>query len=103
MACLNHIAIGAVEINFGTREVFCHHKIVVMTGLEFNLLWLLMKSAPHVVSRKNIAVNIFNRSLAQSNLSINMHMSTIRKKLFANTQHPPIETIRGKGYVFLVR
>jgi two-component system response regulator CpxR len=103
VASLNKIVIGDVEMNFGTREVFCQNKKVDMTGLEFNLLWLLMNSAPQIVSRECIAMSIFNRVLAESNRSINMHISTIRKKLFAQTLHPSINTIRGEGYVFLAR
>jgi two-component system response regulator CpxR len=93
--------IDGVEIFFGSREVYCCNQLVALTGLEFNLLWLLMNDFPKMVSRENIAKHIFNRSLAESNRSINMHISTIRKKLLINTEHSRIKSFRGEGYVFL--
>jgi DNA-binding response OmpR family regulator len=54
------------------------------------------------VSRENIAKHIFNRSLADSNRSINMHISTIRKKLLVKTESSRIKSFRGEGYVFLI-
>lgn len=101
MSGSHKIIIDDVEILLGCREVYCGNKLIEMTGLEFNLLWLLMESAPKVVSRESIAKHIFNRALLQANRSINMHVSTIRKKLLVHTQDSPIKTIRGEGYVFL--
>jgi DNA-binding response OmpR family regulator len=95
------IVIDGVEILFGSREVYCSNQAVVLTGLEFNLLWLLMNDFPNIVSRESIAKHIFNRSLDESNRSINMHISTIRKKLQINSEHSRIKSFRGEGYVFL--
>ena len=94
------IAIADIEILSGSRKVYCGNKEVELTGVEFNLLWLLMNSAPEMVSRECIAQEIFKRSLGDANRSINMHVSTIRKKLFISAQYSPIKTIRGKGYIF---
>ncbi|NQZ20730.1 MAG: winged helix-turn-helix transcriptional regulator [Colwellia sp.] len=86
----------------GCREVYYGNKLIEMTGLEFNLLWLLVKSSPEVVARKSIAKHIFNRRLLAVNSSINIHISTIRKKLFVHAKYAPIKTIRGQGYLFLI-
>jgi len=85
----------------GCREVYYGNKLIEMTGLEFNFLWLLVNSSPEVVTRETIAKHIFNRRLLEVNSSINMHVSTIRKKLFAHEKYAPIKTIKGTGYLFL--
>ena len=103
MSNVAKVVIDKVEILTGSRKVYCGNKEVELTGLEFNFLWLLMKSAPQVVSRECIAKHIFNRSLGESSRSINMHVSTIRKKLLLRAEHSPIRTIRGAGYVFISR
>jgi DNA-binding response OmpR family regulator len=97
----NRIMIDNVEILSGSREVYCCDQLIALTGLEFNLLWLLMNDFPKIVTRENIAKHIFNRSLVESNRSINMHISTIRKKLLINTEHSRIKSFRGEGYAFL--
>jgi two-component system response regulator CpxR len=100
MRSSERIMIDGVEILTGSREVYCDNKLVVLTGLEFNLLWLLMTNSPQLVSRESIAKHIFKRSLDESNRSINMHISTIRKKLLINSEHARIKSFRGEGYVF---
>jgi len=100
MSVSNRIVIDDVEILLGSRKVYCGNKLVALTGLEFNLLWLLMNNAPQLVSREYIAEQIFHRSLGESNRSINMHISTIRKKLLINNEHSRIKSFRGEGYVF---
>jgi DNA-binding response OmpR family regulator len=96
------VMIENVEIKSGSREVYCGSQLIEMTGLEFNLLSLLMDSVPQVVSRESIAKLIFNRSLIEANRSINMHVSTIRKKLLTHAKYSPIKTIKGQGYLFLI-
>jgi two-component system response regulator CpxR len=94
------IEIADVAIHLGCREVYCDNQLIKMTGLEFNLLWLLMKNAPQTVSREIIAKHIFSRSITKANRSINMHVSTIRKKLLVQPKGSLIKTIRGEGYAF---
>lgn len=101
MSDSKRIMIDGVEILFGSREVYCCNELVTLTGLEFNLLWLLMNDFPKIVTRESIAKHIFNRSLDESNRSINMHISTIRKKLLINTEYSRIKSFRGEGYAFL--
>lgn len=100
MSALQKIVIDDVEVLLGSREVYCGNKAVEMTGLEFNLLWLLMENSPQVVSRECIAQHIFNRSLCQASRSINMHVSTIRRKLLVSAKYSRIKAVRGKGYSF---
>ncbi len=103
MLNLQKIVIDNIEISSNTREVYCANSVVEMTGLEFNLLWLLMANAPLMVSRECIAEHIFNRSLTGANRSINTHVSTVRKKLLVSDGYSRIKAIRGEGYLFISR
>jgi two-component system response regulator CpxR len=96
----NRVIIDDIEILSDSREVYCGNTLIALTGLEFNLLWLLMTRSPELVSRESIAQLIFNRSIDESNSSINMHISAVRKKLLINTEHKRIKSLRGKGYIF---
>jgi two-component system response regulator CpxR len=95
------IMIENLAVVSGCREVYYGNKLIELTGLEFNLLWLLVKRSPEVVSRESIAEHIFSRRLPQANSSINMHISTIRKKLLTHAKYSPIKTIKGQGYLFI--
>ncbi len=99
---LNKLSIAHVEINFLTRSVFFWGISLITTGLEFNLLTLLMENAGLIVTRKMIANKVFNRALDRCNQSINCHITNLRKKFELNSLKPVIRTVRGKGYIFLI-
>jgi two-component system response regulator CpxR len=99
--CVSEILIGSVSINANFREVYCEDKVVALTGLEFNLLWLLMSCSPQLVSRELIANRIFNCGVNTCNKSIDIHISSIRKKLSLSKRSCLLRTLRGQGYVFL--
>lgn len=83
------------------RELYYHGDLVETTGIEFELLNVLMTNNGDVVSREVIAENIFKRNLLYCSRSINMHISNIRRKLHAKNNNVTIKSIRGNGYVFV--
>lgn len=90
-----------VELNFLNRSVLFSGKPVITTGLEFNLLVVLMTDAGSLVPREIIAQRIFQRELSHCDKSINSHMTNLRKKLLAISSRPVIQTVKGQGYIFL--
>lgn len=98
---LDKLIIAQVELNFLNRAVLCLGKPVVTTGLEFNLLALLIGEAGSLVSREVIAQHIFQRKLVNCDKSINSHISNLRKKLQVISAQMIIKTVKGKGYIFL--
>ncbi len=95
------LVINQVELNNLNRSVLFSEKTIDITGLEFNLLSLLMANAGEVISRGDIAKKVFNLSEESCNKSINSHMTNLRKKLSAGSEQPVIKTIRGQGYMFI--
>ena len=93
--------IAQVELNFLTRSVFFLGQSITTTGLEFNLLAVLMADAGSLVSRDVIAQRIFQRKLSSCDKSINNHIANLRKKLLAASSQPVIKTVKGQGYIFL--
>ncbi len=98
---VDKIFIADVELNFLTRSVLFFGESVATTGLEFNLLAVLMDDAGSLVSRGDIAERIFQRQLGRCDKSINSHMANLRKKLLDISSRPVIKTIKGQGYIFL--
>ncbi|PKI16404.1 winged helix-turn-helix domain-containing protein [Colwellia sp. 12G3] len=98
---LDKIFIAHVELNFLNRTVFFLGEPVTTTGLEFNLLALLMVDAGSLVSREVIAQHIFQRKLGCCDKSINSHMTNLRKKLWVISSCPVIKTVKAQGYIFL--
>src|SRR5580700_1619367 len=92
------VAVTAVPLDPGTREVVAYGRHVELTTFEFDILELLMRSAGRVLSRDTLMENFYNRKATAFDRSIDMHISHLRKKLEAGDTL--IKTIRGVGYQF---
>jgi len=95
------IHITQMELNFLNRSVLFFGESITTTGLEFNLLTLLMADAGSLISREVIAQRIFQRKLGYCDKSINSHMANLRKKFLHVSTRPVIKTVKGQGYIFL--
>jgi two-component system response regulator CpxR len=92
-----------VKLNHATREVFCHEQSVDLTGTEYQILHFLMENAGNIVSKQQISEQVLARELSLYDRSIDMHISNIRRKLLACDKSEKFKTIRGAGYIFLLR
>jgi len=95
------VLIAQMELNFLTRSVLFFGKPIVTTGLEFNLLAVLINNAGSLVSREFIAESFFQRELSACDKSINSHMANLRKKFLVISSRAVIKTVKGQGYIFV--
>jgi two-component system, OmpR family, response regulator CpxR len=93
--------IGDLEIHHNTRRVLCGKQPVDLTGAEFDVLLLLVRSAGKVLSRDEIAELALGRPMGTLDRSIDNHISNLRKKLGSHTHGVErIRNVRGSGYVY---
>jgi two-component system response regulator CpxR len=95
------LTVGDVELNPRARVVKRAGDEVILTSVEFALLEILMKAAGHIVSREDLSTQGLGRRLSQSDRSIDVHVSNLRKKLGAAPDgRDRIKTVRGFGYQY---
>jgi two-component system response regulator CpxR len=95
------ITVGDVDLDAGTRMVRKSGRAVELTAAEFDLLDMLLKSAGHVISRKDLVSKVLGRGLDPFDRSIDVHISSLRKKLGHKVKGMErIKTIRGIGYLY---
>src|SRR4051812_24713354 len=75
------ISAGDIYINSATREVKSKGETIPLTALEFDLLFCLMRSAGRVLDRDKLLDEIAGRSYDVFDRSIDVHISSLRKKL----------------------
>jgi DNA-binding response OmpR family regulator len=91
--------VGPITLNSGTRQVHVAGKPVALTGAEFRVLELLMRSAGQVISRDSMTEQALGRKLAAYDRSIDTHISNLRRKLDLEAgKNPEIKNVRGSGY-----
>ena len=80
-----------------TREVTVSGEPVALTAIETSLVELLLRRHPSVLTRRSIAVQIWdNEADAVGSNTIDVHVGRLRAKLAGSGAR--IETVRGTGY-----
>jgi len=93
--------IGDLEIDSARRKVRRNGGEVGLTGAEFDILLLLVRSAGRVLSRDEIAETALGRPMGALDRSIDNHVSNLRKKLGARAGGTErILNVRGAGYIY---
>jgi DNA-binding response OmpR family regulator len=95
----DELNVGPISLNGGTRQVRVSDRAVALTGAEFRVLELLMRSAGQVISRESMTEQALGRKLAAYDRSIDTHISNLRRKLdLEGGSNPEIKNVRGSGY-----
>jgi DNA-binding response OmpR family regulator len=95
----DELTVGPITLNTGTHRVHVSGNAVPLTGAEFRVLELLMRSAGQVISRDAMTEQALGRKLAAYDRSIDTHISNLRRKLdLPAGKNPEIKNVRGSGY-----
>ena len=73
------VSVGDVELDAGTRMVRKTGETVDLTAVEFDLIEMLLRSAGHVLLRKDLVSKVLGRGLDPFDRSIDVHISSLRK------------------------
>jgi two-component system, OmpR family, response regulator len=93
------IVVGSLVLRSHLRTANLEEESLQLTSTEFNLLEVLARNAGKVVSKHDLAEQGMARSLERFDRSIDVHVSSMRKKLGVRTDGLPwIQTVRGQGY-----
>jgi DNA-binding response OmpR family regulator len=93
------LQVSGVVLDLEARTVERAGAAVPLTGLEFDLLAVLMQRAGRVVSRSDLFELAGRGGVVVNERAVDVHVSHVRRKLLDD---PPllIRTIRGVGYTF---
>ena len=95
------IVAGDLVLEIKNRVVSKEGKHLAMTAAEFSLLQELLLKAGQVVSREDLAEKVLGKKLAMFDRSIDVHVSSLRKKLGPEINGlERIKTIRSAGYMY---
>ncbi len=97
------LEIDDLVIDPGARTVICGGQEVRLTGSEFALLERLVRDAGQVVTRADLARDVFDRRPSTFDRSLDVHISNLRRKLGPRPGGGErIKTVRGRGYIYTV-
>ncbi len=95
------LVFAELRIEQGSRTVRLNEETLNLTPVEYDLLTTLAHSAGRVLSRDQLLDAVAGRNYEVFDRSIDVHISSLRKKLGENPRSPRfIRTIRTAGYMF---
>jgi DNA-binding response OmpR family regulator len=89
-----------VQIDTETKQVFKNDDEIILTEIEYQMLYLLAANRKKIYSVKDIYENVWQEAyLSSSNNTVNVHIRNLRKKLEDGEQpNRIIINIWGRGY-----
>jgi len=97
----SQLTFGKLKISLNSRLVTLDKVTVELTTQEFDLLVLLAENAGIPMSRDQILETLRGIDYDGFDRSIDMRISTLRKKLKVNGNPDRIKTVRRVGYLFV--
>jgi OmpR family response regulator RpaB len=97
------IVLGDLSIDFSRRQAFRSDERIRLTGMEFNLLELLISRAGEPINRLDMLEKVwgYKPGKASDSRVVDVHISRLRAKLETDPENPElIMTARGHGYMF---
>lgn len=96
-AC-RHIAAGDVRMDIDRRVVHCGNQAVELTPISFQILEMLIRAHPGIVTRAQIEHVIWHDDPPESDAALRGHIHRLRQLLEKPVGQSMIRTVHGVGY-----
>ena len=92
---------GDLTVNFSSREVAVHSRLVKLTPTEYKLLYQLVRNCGRVLPHETLLAKVWGDEYRDDMEYLKVYISRLRNKLEDDPEHPKfILTERGLGYRF---
>jgi two-component system alkaline phosphatase synthesis response regulator PhoP len=98
----DNITIGGITVSPASRTAYVDGQEIVLTHREFELLHYLMSKAGRIVSREELADEVWGDESALQSNTIDVNVCHLRSKI-ADDSRVIIRSIRGVGYFYAIR
>jgi two-component system copper resistance phosphate regulon response regulator CusR len=95
----NILKAGDLEMNFDKKEVRREDTVINLTAKEFQLLEYLLRNKNKVVSRADIAINVWDIDFDTNTNVIDVYINYVRNKVDKPFKEKLIQTQVGMGYI----
>jgi DNA-binding response OmpR family regulator len=89
------VQVGDVHIDLVRHQVTVADEAITLSRKEFQVLALVVGAGGAVCTRERIIAEVWGRSWAGANRTLDVHVATLRTKL---GRPALVETVRGVGY-----
>ncbi|MGR9053357.1 MAG: response regulator transcription factor [Gammaproteobacteria bacterium] len=97
VSCNIVLTVDGLILNADTREVRRNEKALELTVIEFQILEMLMRRSPNVVTREEISERVWGDEPPDGDV-LRVHIHHLRNAIDKGFDTPLLHTIRGVGY-----
>ncbi|UHA72448.1 response regulator transcription factor [Paenibacillus sp. 481] len=97
------ITLGELSIYPERYEVTLHNELIPLRPKEFEVLLHLVQRPGTVITRDDLMNAVWGFDYIGGQRTVDVHVSSLRKKLEMNQQSVQIDSIRGVGYKLMVQ
>ncbi len=95
----NILKAADLQINLDSKEVTRSGRVINLTAKEFQLLEYLLRNKNRLVSRVDIAINVWEVDFETNTNVIDVYISYLRNKVDKHFEQKLIQTHVGMGYI----
>ena len=95
----NILMAADLQMNLDTKEITRNGELINLTAKEFQLLEYLLRNKNRVVSRADIAINVWDIDFDTNTNIIDVYINYVRNKVDKPFEKKLIQTQVGMGYI----
>ena len=96
------LTLGALSIDFSAQTASLNHVALELTTFEYRVLEYLVRERARVVSKQELSDYLYPRDEDRDSNVLAVLVGRLRRKLDPDGLLTPIETLRGRGYRFVL-
>jgi two-component system response regulator PhoP len=97
------LTLGALSIDFSAQTARLNDQALELTTFEYRVLELLVRERARVVSKQELSDYLYPRDEDRDSNVLAVLVGRLRRKLDPDGTRVPIETLRGRGYRFVMQ
>ncbi len=102
-AASNALTLGALTINFSAQTARLGEATLELTTFEYRVLEFLVRERARVVSKQELSDYLYPHDEDRDSNVLEVLVGRLRRKLDPDGTLAPIETLRGRGYRFVLQ
>ncbi len=97
------LKLGALSIDFSAQTALLNDAVLELTTFEYRVLEYLVRERARVVSKQELSDYLYSHDEDRDSNVLEVLVGRLRRKLDPEGTLAPIETLRGRGYRFVLQ
>ena len=93
---------GPITLDISAQTVQVDNSPLELTGYEYKVLEYLMLHRGKIISKTELTEHVYDQEFDRDSNVIEVFIGRLRRKLDPHNRYQPVETLRGRGYRFVL-